>query len=144
MSKAEIIAALRAAIALLEDGAPKAAAAPRVERRPAPSEPPATDDERRSFRAGRVRYWKRGETRNGREKARIGVEWRDAKGETVVDYYDAYDPKVLEAEEPEIGAEVQIITKPWKDTHVVIGMTIIGPPLTANPTCGFDADEIPF
>lgn len=143
MNKTEIIAALRAAIAMLEDGAPKAAAAPRVERRPAPSEPPATDDERRTFRAGLVRYWKRGETRNGREKARIGIEWRQ-NGETGVDYYDCYDPTVLAQDDPPIGAEVQAVCKPWKDTFLVVQLTVMGPPLSANPTCGFEPDEIPF
>ena len=145
MSRTEIIAALRAAIALLEDGAPKAVAAPRVERRPAPSEAPATKDERRSFRAGRVRYADRKVTQSGRDKLRVGIEWRSPEGEMVVDYYDSFDEAVLAQGAPEIGSEVQAILKPWKDTHVIIGLTVMGPPLSASDAaCGFDADEIPF
>jgi hypothetical protein len=143
MNKPEIIAALRAAIALLEDGAPKAAARPTIERRPA--EPVATDDERRSFRAGRCRYWNRGETRNGKPRLRIGLEWCRPNGETAVEYWDSYEPSVLAEPDVEVGSEIHVQLKPWKDTFVVIGVQVMGQPPRGG--CGFEPDdepEIPF
>ena len=150
MTRAEIVAALREAIVMLEAGESKAAVRPRLERRVAEAFTPATDEERRSFRAGLVRYWKERTTRAGAVAARVGVEWTDSKGAAQVEYFDCFDESIINSVGPlDHGTAIQLQLKPWKDTFVIIGLTVTAEPPSGG--CGFDPkpeaideNEIPF
>lgn len=147
MNRTEIISALREAIAILEAGE-KPAARPVLERRPAEPFKPAAEEDRRSWRAGTVKYWKVGATQSNRLKARLGIEWQTSAGGKETEYFNVFDPAIIDRVDPlEVDSEVRLVLKPWKDTMVVIELDVVGNPKPAaqddQPT-GTDMDEIPF
>ena len=104
-------------------------------------------DARLSFRDGTVCYWEVGATKAGTPRARIGLEW-NSSGELVKEYWDWYDLKAAEAVDPlNRGDRVQIVLKPWKDKHIVNGITVVSRADLKRvpfPTSVGEADEIPF
>lgn len=145
MTTTEALAEIRAILNRLEASQKPA---PVAQGQGAPVKPDAAAaDGRLSFRDGTVCYWEVGITKAGTPRARIGLEWNNA-GEVVKEYWDWYDLKAAEAVDPlNRGDRVQIILKPWKDKHIVNGVTLVSRAELKRvpfPTSVTEADEIPF
>ena len=145
MTTIEALAEIRAILSRLEASQKPA---PVAQGQGAPVKPDAaTADGRLSFRDGTVCYWEVGATKLGTPRARIGLEWNNA-GELVKEYWDWYDLKSAEAVDPlNRGDRVQIILKPWKDKHIVNGVTVVTRADLKRvpfPTSVTETDEIPF
>jgi hypothetical protein len=148
MTRPEIINALREAIALLEAG-DKAVARPVLERRTA--EPPATDDERMTFRQATVRFVDSGVSKAGKPWARLTTVFADSGGEHYIEKWPAFDESVIDAVQliaP--GDEVAIRARPRRgkdgeQSWVLLDVQLVkkGAPKPSGPT--MDAiDDIPF
>ena len=115
----------------------------------APTEAP-TADPRLSFRDGTVCYWEVGTTKNGRPRARVGIEWRrPTSGETEREYFDCYEMKAVEKVDPlNKGDRVQLTLKPWQDKFIVTGITVVQRSelrRVSVPASSIEGlDEIPF
>lgn len=145
MTTIEALAEIRAILSRLEASQKPA---PVAQGQGAPVKPDAaTADGRLSFRDGTVCYWEVGATKAGTPRARIGLEW-NSSGEAVKEYWDWYDLKAAEAVDPlNRGDRVQIVLKPWKDKHIVNGITVVSRADLKRvpfPTSVGEADEIPF
>ena len=145
MTSTEALAEIRAILSRLEASQKPA---PVAQGQGAPVKPDAaTADARLSFRDGTVCYWEVGTTKAGTPRARIGLEW-SSSGEAVKEYWDWYDLKAAEAVDPlNRGDRVQIVLKPWKDKHIVNGITVVSRADLKRvpfPTSVGEADEIPF
>jgi len=143
MTPSEAIAQIRAILSRLE--APQSPAAdPGGQSAPVKPEA-ATGDSRLSFRDASVIFYEVGKTKSGRDKARIGIEWKSTSGR-VREYYDCYDMKVVEAFDPlNKGDRVQLTLKPWNDTHIVSAVTVVErSELKRISLPAADLDEIPF
>jgi hypothetical protein len=94
MTRPEIINALREAIALLEAG-DKALARPVLERRPA--EPPASDEDRRTFRQANVLFVDHGVSKaSGKPWGRLTLVSRDSDGEQVREKFPTFDEDLID------------------------------------------------
>ena len=145
MTSTEALAEIRAILSRLEASQKPL---PVAQGQGAPVKPDAaTADARLSFRDGTVCYWEVGATKAGTPRARIGLEW-NSNGEAVKEYWDWYDLKAAEAVDPlNRGDRVQIVLKPWKDKHIVNGITVVSRADLKRvpfPTSVGEADEIPF
>ena len=145
MTSTEALAEIRAILSRLEASQKPS---PVAQGQGAPVKPDAaTADARLSFRDGTVCYWEVGATKAGTPRARIGLEW-NSSGELVKEYWDWYDLKAAEAVDPlNRGDRVQIVLKPWKDKHIVNGITVVSRADLKRvpfPTSVGEADEIPF
>ena len=148
MTRPEIINALREAIALLEAG-DKAMARPVLERRPA--EPPASTEDRRTFRQATVLFVDHGVSKaSGKPWGRLTLVSRDSDGEQLREKFPTFDPDMIDQIQMLAkGDEVRITCRPrpnrdgGEDWLLVTCELVKKAPALAGPK--LDAiDDIPF
>lgn len=149
MTRPEIINALREAIALLEAG-DKAVARPVLERRPA-HEPPASTEDRRTFRQSKVLFVDHGVSKtSGKPWGRLTLVSRDADGEQIREKFPCFDPDMIDQIQLlGKGDEVRITCRPRPNRDGGEDWILVTCDLVAKapapPAPKLDAiDDIPF
>jgi hypothetical protein len=108
MTRPEIINALREAIALLEAG-DKALARPVLERRPA--EPPASTEDRRTFRQANVLFVDHGVSKaSGKPWGRLTLVSRDSDGEQLREKFPTFDEDLID--------QIQMLARATRSHHL--------------------------
>ena len=150
MTRPEIINALREAIALLEAG-DKALARPVLERRPA--EPPASDEDRRTFRQANVLFVDHGVSKtSGKPWGRLTLVSRDSDGEQVREKFPTFDEDLIDKIQLlGKGDEVAITCRPRRNRDgeqewVMLTCELVTKAAapTSQPSTGIAIDDIPF